>query len=485
MAGLSASGQERVLTLAECQRLATENNRQLAARRAAGDMALNLRRAARTKYLPRVTALAGYELTSREVSILSVAQQGALGSLGTTAVGAFSGLAGQEIGQMVGQGTLSAEAAGALQQELSKLGGPLSEAGNAVGQGVVDAFKTDTRQMFGGAIMLTQPVYMGGVITAANRIADIGESIASETLRGTEHDTRYETERVYWLVVSLTHKLALARQFNTLVAKLDGDVRKMIREGVATRADGLKVSVRLNESEMQVTQAENGVALAKMLLCQQCGLPIESGVRLADESGGSVMPHEGDTDCDAAAAIAERPQTKVLEGAVRLTEQATRMARASYLPQVLVTGGYAISNPNVFDSFHRSFAGVWNIGIMARVPVWAWFEGAYKVRAAKAATAMARYELEDAKEKMGLEVSQCRFRQSEADKRLAMAEKNIRSAEENMRCADVGFREGVISSTDVIGAQTAWYEAESQRIEAEVGVRMARLALRKALGTIE
>ena len=53
-----------------------------------------------------------------------------------------------------------------------------------------------------------------------------------------------------------------------------------------------------------------------------------------------------------------------------------------------------------------------------------------------------------------------------------------------MRCASLGFHEGVISSTDVLGAQTAWYQAQSQRIDAEIDVRMCRLALDKALGVM-
>ena len=52
----------------------------------------------------------------------------------------------------------------------------------------------------------------------------------------------------------------------------------MVQEGVATRADELKVSVRLNEAQMQQLQAENGLALSKMLLCKLCGLPVNSDI---------------------------------------------------------------------------------------------------------------------------------------------------------------------------------------------------------------
>ena len=35
---------------------------------------------------------------------------------------------------------------------------------------------------------------------------------------------------------------------------------------------------------MQVLQVENGLSLAKMLLCQLCGLPVDSPITLEDEN---------------------------------------------------------------------------------------------------------------------------------------------------------------------------------------------------------
>ena len=58
----------------------------------------------------------------------------------------------------------------------------------------------------------------------------------------------------------------------------------MIKEGVATKADGLSVKVKVNEAEMMLTQVDNGLNLSKMLLCQLCGLPLETDFQLADES---------------------------------------------------------------------------------------------------------------------------------------------------------------------------------------------------------
>ena len=150
-----------------------------------------------------------------------------------------------------------------------------------------------------------------------------------------------------------------------------------------------------------------------------------------------------------------------------------------------LTGGYMVSNPNVFNGFEKKFAGVWNVGVLVRVPVWNWFEGAYKVRASRNAAAIAALELSDAQEKVNLQVNQCRYKLGEASKRLRMAQKNIESADENLRCANLGFKEGVMQTTDVMTAQTAWLQAQTQKIDAEIDVKLSQVGLRKALGQLK
>ena len=110
---------------------------------------------------------------------------------------------------------------------------------------------------------------------------------------------------------------------------------------------------------------------------------------------------------------------------------------------------------------------------------------AYKVRASKNATAIANLELDEARELIELQVNQSAFKVDEASKRLAMAQSNIERAEENLRVANVGFKEGVITPTTVMEAQTAWLQAQSQKIDAEIEVRLSQVDLQKALGTLD
>ena len=45
-----------------------------------------------------------------------------------------------------------------------------------------------------------------------------------------------------------------------------------------------------------------------------------------------------------------------------------------------------------------------------------------------------------------------------------MATKNMEKADENLRYATLGFKEGVIATSNVLEAQTAWLSAHSERL---------------------
>ena len=471
------------LSLDSCRAMALRSNKQLGVARAKQQIAVNVRKAARTQYLPHVDVAGGWLWSSKEISLLNTDQKNALTGAGSNMATSLSQNFTSTITELVQGGVLSPQVAQALGEKMSGYGSQVANYGDALGEKVKDAFRTDTRNIFAGSVVLRQPIFMGGAITAANNIADITEKMAATQLDASEQTILYNIDNAYWTVVSLRQKQRLAESYLNLVAKLDDDVHKMINEGVATRADGLKVDVRVNEAEMTKSQVDNGLELSRMLLNQLCGMPLENNVTLADENSDDItMTQMEAATFDTTAVDNNRPELQLLENSVSLTEQATKLVRASMLPQVALVGGYFISNPNVFNGFEKKFSGVWNVGLMFRVPVFDWGEGIYKVRASKIATDMARYELNDAKEKIRLQVSQCNYRLKEANKKLAVAQRNIQRAEENLRCANVGFKEGVMESTDVMAAQTAWLQAQTQKIDAQIEVCMGEAAMRKALG---
>ncbi len=490
----SPAGAQTLLSLDSCRAMALRNSKQLGVAAIKQDVAQNLRRSARTKYLPHVSAIGSYQYTSEELSLLNDQQKTSLSNIGTTAATGLQGLAGGvqqqlgQLGQMLGQMGVPMEAfqqmAGQMQQQMGQTLTNTAGLLNTEGQKIVDAFRTDTRNIFAGSILVTQPLFMGGAILALNRMADINEDMMQYSADVRSQAVLYGVDQAYWQVVSLKHKQELAQSFLDVVKKLDSDVQKMIEEGVATRSEGLSVSVKVNEAEMTLQKVNDGLTLSRMLLCQKIGLPLKEPVILVDENAESLATVTLQPQLDVQQAVENRPELKMLGSAVDLSHEATNLLRAANLPQVALTGGYAISNPNVLNGFEKKFGGFWNVGVLVRIPIWNWGDVAYKVRASKGATAIANLELDEARDLIELQVNQSTLKVEEANKRLAMAQTAIERAEENLRVANVGFQEGVITPTTVMEAQTAWLQARSQLIDAQIDVRLSQVDLQKALGIL-
>ena len=422
------------------------------------------RKSAATNYLPKVSATGAYMYTSRELSLLSDEQKHTLSNIGTGLSAMVPNLA------------------------------PMSSTINSVGQGVVDALHTDTRNAGIVAVTLTQPIYMGGKIRAYNKITQYAEEAAGTLYDKELQDIIVDVDEAYWNLVALYSKKKLAEGYKALVDKLEGDVEKLVKEGMATKADLLSVKVKVTEAGVTLIQVNNGIELSRMNLCRICGLDMNEPVEVEDAIDeknqnanimGQVDMFSSKSDNLVQQAESNRKELQALGLQNRIYDEKIKLARAEYLPKVALMGGYLASNPSVFNSFERKMKGMWNVGITLNVPILTWGDRSYKVKSAKAEALMHRYETEEVKEKIELQVNQCRQKLQESMERYQTTLRSVDEAEENLRYANLGMKEGVITLSNVMEAQTAWLKAKSEWVNAQVDVRLANLYLRKAVGSID
>ena len=249
------------------------------------------------------------------------------------------------------------------------------------------------------------------------------------------------------------------------------------------------MEVKLNQAQVDQTKVDNGLVLSKMALAQLCGLPVDTPLTLADEDAD--LRHTAESTPMAASSYdmndvyERRADLRALGYGVKMLEQGEKVALSAMLPNLAIVGAYSFSNPNMFDGFKKRFSGAFSVGAMLTVPIWHWGGNYNKLRAARSRTAMARLELADAREMVSLQVSQSAFRAQEAQKTFIMTTSNLAKANENLRQADIGFREGVMTTDNVMEAQTAWLKANSENIDAMIDVRLCDVYLSKVLGTLQ
>lgn len=475
LAALLVTGvRAQTISLDSCRAMALAYNKQLLISSQEINKADLTHKAAKTNYLPRLNVTGTYIRNSRETHLLKESTRNFLASLGTSLQGPMSNAA-----QLLAQ--INPQLAAALAQ----YGADIASGANSLGNNINDQFRTDTRNIFAGALTLTQPVYMGGKIRAYDDITEYMRQVAREKDRGSRQEVILAVDEAYWRVVSLVNKKKLAESYVNLLQHLDSDMQKMIKEGMATRANGLTVSVKLNEAQMALTKADDGLVLSRMALCQICGMSLDSRFTLTDETRRSLPDVKADASFDISQAYVNRPELRALELAGKIYDRNVQIARSEFLPKIALTGNYILTNPSVYNGFEKKFKGLFNVGVMVTAPLFEWGENRYKIRAARADAAIARYELSDARDKVELQVNQQSFRVREAEKTLERARTNVARADENLKTAQVGFKAGVIPTSDLLAAQTAWLSAHSDVIDSEIDVRITQVNLKKALGLLE
>lgn len=436
---------QQTLSLQECRDLAVKNNKELRIAEEKIRMADYEKKAALTKYFPQISANGAYMWNQKDLNLLD------MGQLSSSLASSLGGLAQLPV----------------VQQTVGAIN---------------DLQHLDIQNVWVGNVALVQPVFMGGKIVTYNQITAYAKELALSMNDQKLQDLLYKTDETYWQVVSLVNKKKLADAYVELLRKTDEDMAALIAEGVATQADGLSVKVKLNEAEMAQTKVNNGLALSRMLLAQLCGLPLTDTLTLADEQLDNFPVEERTTSVDVNQAFMNRNELKSLDLASKIYKKKERIVLADLLPTVAFSANYFVTNPNLFNGFKNDFAGMFNLGVIVRVPITGWWEGSYKRNAARAETRIRQLEWEDAREKIELQVNQSVYKVNEASKKLAASNRNMENAEENLRSANLGFEEGVIPALNLMAAQTAWFSARSTLIDAQIDMKLTQVYLNKALG---
>lgn len=428
------------LTIERCRSMALQNNKEIAAARQATLSAEYTAKSYRGNFFPNITA-SGTGLYS-------------------TADGTFA----SEGGNLP---TFSYDATGAL----------AADGGFAYFPGF--DINYDVNAVFMGAVSVEQPIYTGGQITAAYRMAQLGRDIAAAQGTVTATEVIQQTDEAYADVVKAGEMCKVAKAYSELLGELMRSVESAFKRGMKPKNDVLKVQVKMNESELSLRRAENALRLAKMNLCHYIGMPLDSDISVA-----TTLPYEEDDGPLQTFDISSRPEHEMLDRQVAAAEQQVKLSRSELLPKVAATANYSyLHGIEVNDRtlLHKgTFAAMLNVSI----PLFHFGERKHKYSAAKAKLEQTRMERDNLNEMMLLELTQAANNVDEARLELDIARRSLAQAEENVRVSRRQYDAGMESLSDHLEAQTLWQQAYERSVEASYALYLAHVAYRKAAGTL-
>lgn len=339
--------------------------------------------------------------------------------------------------------------------------------------------KAKTGVMYAGGLTVTQPIYMGGKITAAHDMSMIAKDMTAQNERLTANQVIVGTDEAYVLCVKAKEMRQVAQKYNEMLQELLRVVQSGHKNGMVPQNDVLRVQVKLNESKLQMNKADNAIRLARMNLCHAIGAPLDAPIEVADE-----YPSDNELVNTLEAGIQNRPEYALLNSQVALADKQIKLAKSDFLPNValMLGGGYAnglqLNNKSLIDSF--SF----NALLTVSVPIFHFGEGSNKVKSARAQKAIAEMQQRDLNDQMQLELAQATNNLDEAKQEVELTENSLQQADENLRMTTSQYKAGMATLADNLEAQTLWQNAYEANVEAKFQQYLMRTKYLKAAGLL-
>lgn len=480
------TAQAQMLTLEECRQLALKSNKQAQINNEQVEAAKDLKSAAIANFFPRISANGGYVWNEKDIILLPQALDTKLGTI--NAGGSVNWAQTSAMGRIQAAVTnfatsMEAIAPGSAARIGAFASGIGNEVGGIIGQAYGDIrnhFTFDVHHVFVGQVGITQPIFVGGKIVNMYKIAKASEHIAEMKAENDNSDLLLKVDEAYWRVVSVQNKKELAQKYHDLILQVQHDVDALAEEGMATPSDQLKVRMKLAEAEQKLGIAEDGLSLSRMALCQLCGLDLDANI-VVDAS-----PLNDNAVIDTVAdnmdhVLAQRKEIQILEESEKIAKSTVMLTASTLMPNIVANAGYMVTNPSLQNGFENKFRGQFTAGVAVNIPI-AHVDDIYKVKAAKHHAKVVDLKLQEARELITLQTTQSRQKVNDAQRKLTRAITALGHAEENLRLAQEAWKEGMLSSTELLGAQTAWMNAETDKEDAIIELKMAQSTLNKQLG---
>ncbi|HEY9005749.1 TolC family protein [Ohtaekwangia sp.] len=365
-------------------------------------------------------------------------------------------------------------------EALPKLDGSVT--GVHLGDPLGGAFNGMIPNQFGiGSVTLTQPVYAGGKIRYAKQSAAKGIAIQEERKNIVTADLLADVEKAYWQVVQVNEKIVLAKRFKEMLLSLHHDLQNSFEAGLIYKNDLLRVEVTLNEAELNLVKANDGLVMAKLNLAQILGNAGNTEFTLSDSVTGNFteLPSLSYISAD------NRPEVRLLTRAVEAGELQGKMLNAERKPVLGVSlSGVAVSGKGVnFENGNNHMTTYYGtVGLS--FPIFEWGKRTNKVKEQSFKTAAQQQRLEDTRELVDLEVQNAYLQLNQAAKKVRLSVLSLDQATENLKLADDRFKAGTIVGKDVQEAQVLWEQAYSSLIDAKIEYKVNEVLYRKSIGEL-
>lgn len=336
------------------------------------------------------------------------------------------------------------------------------------------------------SVMATWPIFAGGQIYNANRLAKLGYEVSELQLKQTELEIKLTAEQYYWQVISLEAKLQTIQTMQELLKRLESEVQVAVDAGVATRNDLLQVQLQQGQVESGMVTLQSNYAICKMLLSQYIGLGLDTSITLQVDSASSLtdmtqeIPAPEEVLVTATDVVGSTLESELMQQSVMAKKLQYQMEIGKHLPTVALGGTYFYHDMMGDDGTTNGM-----IFATVSVPITDWWGGSYAIKREKNAYKSAEMDFQDVQQQLliGIQVAETNLR--DAWQQVNIAKRTIEQSDENLRLQQDFYSAGTSTMSDLLQAQSLSQQNHDKYVDSWTQYQIKRLEYLHATGRYE
>lgn len=347
--------------------------------------------------------------------------------------------------------------------------------------GVERKFQFGTPNRVNLDLKLQMPLFIWGRISSLVEISKVGGLLANVQQRQQKVYLTDQVLRAYYAVL-LNQEVIRLREKGVQRAESHLKVaEERFQAGVVPRLELLRAQVELKNGQSAWSEAHGNLEKSKIFLGKLLGRSDED---ISIRESFQFDPIRFDEAEIIAKAVSVRSDIEALRLQQQMNQSQISLVRSGNKPNLFLFSGYNVVNG--FDPMNpEKFVDNYNVGVQLAIPLFDGFATSHQVLQAELQYQQIQLQEQEIKELVQMQVRQAIIALKQAEDKIKAQDENIVLAQEALQVAERQYRDGLISSIEVLDAQHTLSQSELFKTQAVFNHIIAKVELCRAMEDFE
>jgi len=334
---------------------------------------------------------------------------------------------------------------------------------------------------YSAGLSAQQPIFTWWKLSNNYKQAKLSLEAAKQELEATRQQITFDMTSAFYGALLVEKMVKVADMAVDQVQAHVKIAQDLVNAGMATNFDLLRAKVQLANIKSQAIKARNGLKLSRDAFKNVAGMDLSTEIELKGEM--EYRPIDLELSKLIETAMANRSELKQMAYQEKALEYIVKIAKGGNKPNASLIGNYSYQSNA--DSLGDIFKGdewknTWSITLGLQIPIFDGLATRARVKQAESGLRQLQNGIELLKGGIELDVRASFLSFQEAKELLKAQEEAVQQAEESLRIAKLQYENGMITSIELMDAELALTQAQTNDYNALHDYIIAIAKLEKA-----